>query len=129
MNIVDSSGWIEYIADAANADFFEPVIVDSENLFVPTICLYQVFKRALQEFGGERALDAMGIMPLGTIVDLDRQIAVHAAHISNELKLAMADSIILATARACDATLWTQDEHFKGIEGVRCKEKKAKNKS
>ena len=129
MNIVDSSGWIEYIADASNADFFEPAILDSENLFVPTICLYEVFKRVLQEFGEERALDAMGIMSLGTIVDLDRQIAVYAAHISNELKLAMADSIILATARACDATLWTQDEHFKGIEGVRYKEKKGKSKS
>jgi predicted nucleic acid-binding protein len=88
-----------------------------------------VFKRVLQEFGKERALDTMGIMSLGTIVDLDRQIAVHAAHISNELKLAMADSTILATARAFDAAFWTQDEHFNGIEGVRYKEKKAKNKS
>jgi predicted nucleic acid-binding protein len=95
--------------------------------------LYEVFKRVLQEFGEERALDAMGILSLGTIVDLDRQIAVHAAHFSNELKLAMAmamaDSIILATARACDATLWTQDEHSKGIEGVKYKEKKAQNKT
>lgn len=87
-----------------------------------------MFKRVLQEFGEEHALDAMGIMSLGTIVDLDRQIAIHAAQISNEFKLAMADSIILATARAYDATLWTQDEHFKGIEGIRYKEKKAKNK-
>ena len=126
MNIVDLSGWIEYIADDANADFFEPSIVDSENLLVPTICLYEVFKRVLQEFGEERALDAMGIMSLGTIIDLDRQIAVHAAQISNELKLAMADSIILATARAYDAALWTQDEHFKSIEGVKYKEKRFK---
>ena len=129
MNIVDSSGWIEYIADAANADFFEPAIVDSENLSVPTICLYEVFNRVLQEFGEERALDAMGIMSLGTIINLDRQIAVHAAQISNELKLAMADSIILATARACDAILWTQDEHFKGLDGVRYKETRTKNRS
>lgn len=112
------------------SDFFlEPAIVDSENLLVPTICLYEVFKRVLQEFGEERALDARGIMSLATIVDLDRQIAVHAAHIANELEFAMADSIILATARACAATLWAQDEHFKGIERVRYKEKKAKNKS
>ncbi len=126
MNIVDSSGWIEYVADDANANFFEPVIVDSDNLLVPTICLYEVFKRVLQEFGEERALDAMGIMSLGTIIDLDRQIAVHAAQISSELKLAMADSIILATARAYDATLWTQDDHFKGLDGVKYKEKKPK---
>ena len=127
MNIVDSSGWIEYIADDTNANFFELPIIDSERLLVPTICLYEVFKRVLQELGEERALDAMGIMSLGTIIDLDRQIAVHAAQISNELKLAMAESVILATARAYDATLWTQDEHFKDFEGVKYKQKKAKN--
>jgi toxin FitB len=126
MNIVDSSGWIEYIADNANANFFEPPIIDSEKLLVPTICLYEVFKQVLQEFGEERSLDAMGIMSLDTIIDLDRQIAIHAAQISNELKLAMADSIILATARAYDATLSTQDEHFKGIEGIKYKEKRSK---
>jgi toxin FitB len=126
MNIVDSSGWIEYIADDTNANFFEPPIIDSETLLVPTICLYEVFKRVLQQFGEERALDTMGIMSLGTTIDLDRQIAIHAALISNELKLAMADSMILATARAYDATLWTQDEHFKDIEGVKYKQKKAK---
>jgi len=126
MNIVDSSGWIEYIADDTNADFFEPPIIRSEMLLVPTICLYEVFKRVLQELGEERALEAMGIMSLGTIIDLERQIAIHAAQISNELKLAMADSIILATARAYDATLWTQDEHFMDIGGVRYKQKKAK---
>ena len=126
MHIVDSSGWIEYIADDTNANFFEPSIIDSVNLLVPTICLYEVFKRVLQEFGDERALDAMGIMSLGTILDLDRQIAIHAAQISNELKLAMADSIILATARAYEATLWTQDEHFEGIEGIKYKPKKPK---
>ena len=96
-----------------NADFFELLIIDSENLLVPTICVYEVFKLALQEYGEERALDAMGIMPLGTIIDLDRRNAIHAAQISNERKLAMADSIIFATTHAYDATLWTQDEHFK----------------
>ena len=124
MNIVDSSGWIEYVADEGNASFFEPPIVDAENLLVPTSCLYEVFKRVLQELGEERALETMGIMSLGTIIDLDRQIAIHAAQISNELKLAMADSIILATARTHNAILWTQDEHFKDIEGVRYKEKR-----
>jgi predicted nucleic acid-binding protein len=128
MNIVDSSGWIEYVTDNDNANFFEAPITHSDDLLVPTICLYEVFKRVLREFGEERALDAMGVMSLGTIVDLDRQIAVDAAQISNELKLAMADSIILATARAHNAILWTQDEHFKDIEGVKYIEKKLKNK-
>ena len=112
MNIVNSSGWIEYVTDSNNANLFEAPITLLDDLLVPSICLYEVFKRILQEFGEERALDAMGVMPLGTVVDLDRQIAVDADQISNELKLAMADSIILATAWAHTAILWTQDEHF-----------------
>lgn len=102
---MNAAALIEYVVDNANANFFEPSIIDSENLLVPTICLYEVFKRVLQEFGEERALDAVGIMSLGTIVAHDRQIAIRAAQISNELKLAMADSMILATARAYDTTL------------------------
>jgi len=123
MNIVDSSGWIEYLADYENANIFEPAIRDAANLLVPTICMYEVFKRVLQEFGDERALEAIGLMSLGQIVELDRQIAINAALISNELKLAMADSIILATARAYEATLWTQDADFVEIEGVKYVEK------
>jgi len=124
MNLIDSSGWIEYVTDEENADFFDPPINDTENLLVPTICLYEVFKRVLREYGEERALDAAGLLSLGQIVDLDRQTAIIAARISTELKLAMADSIILATAHAYDATLWTQDEHFKDMDGVKYIEKK-----
>ncbi len=126
MNIVDSSGWIEYVTDQNNADFFEKPISHPDNLVIPTICLYEVFKHVLREYGEERALDVMGIMSLGTIVDLDRLIAIQAAQISIELKLAIADSMILATARACNAILWTQDEHFKDIEGVKYVEKNFK---
>ena len=126
MNIVDSSGWIEYITDQENADFFEKPINRPDDLLIPTVCLYEVFKRVLREFDEERALDVMGIMSLGTSVDLDRQIAIHAAHISNELKLAMAESMILSTARIFNAVIWTQDEHFRNIEGVNYIEKKVK---
>ncbi|MDI6770138.1 MAG: type II toxin-antitoxin system VapC family toxin [Anaerolineales bacterium] len=124
MNVIDSSGWIEYVTDEDNADFFDPPINDTENLLVPTICLYEVFKCVLREFGEERALDAMGLMTLGQVIDLDRQAAINAAQISLDLKLGMADSIILATARLYDAVLWTQDEHFEDIEGVKYVEKK-----
>lgn len=119
MNVVDSSGWIEYLIDSPNADFFSSPIRDSEYLIVPTICLYEVFKRVLLKLGDDKALKTIGQMSLGTVVDLDRNIAIQAAQISLELKLAMADSIILATAHTYNATLWTQDEHFKGLEGVR----------
>lgn len=124
MNIVDSSGWIEYVTDQRNADFFEKPINHPDDLLIPTICFYEVFKRILREFGEERALDVVGIMSLGTNVNLDRHIAIHATEISYELKLAMADSIILATAREHNAILWTQDEHFRNIEGVKYIEKK-----
>jgi predicted nucleic acid-binding protein len=124
MNVVDSSGWIEYFINGANANLFASPIQDSESLIVPTICLYEVFKRVLLELGDDKALKTIGQISLGTVVDLDRAIALRAAQISVETKLVMADSIILATARGYNATLWTQDEHFRDLEGVRYIEKK-----
>ena len=118
MNLVDSSGWLEYLTGGGNADFFAPPIRDIARLITPTICLYEVFKRVLAQFGEERALQTVGSMSEGMIIDLNRQLAIDAAILSVELKLAMADSLILATARSYNATLWTQDAHFKEIEGV-----------
>ena len=123
MNVIDSSGWLEYFAGGANASYFAPVIRETETLVVPTICLYEVFKRLLTQRGEEEALQAIGVMSLGIIADLTREIAVQAASISLELQIAMADSVILATTRAYQATLWTQDADFKTIEGVQYIEK------
>jgi predicted nucleic acid-binding protein len=124
MNVVDSSGWIEYFTEGGNADFFSKPIRDVDNLIVPTICIYEVFKRLLAERDEDSALLSVGLMSHGREVELDRNIAIDAAQISRELKLAMSDSIILAAARAHNATLWTQDAHFKGLEGVKYIEKK-----
>jgi predicted nucleic acid-binding protein len=124
MNVVDSSGWVEYFAKRSNARFFIPPVQDLENLLVPSICIYEVFKRLTLDMGEEDALQAVGIMSYGHIIELDRKIAIDAAQIALELKLAMADSIILATAHTNGATLWTQDAHFKGMEGVKFIEKK-----
>jgi predicted nucleic acid-binding protein len=125
MNVIDSSGWLEYLTDGKNADFFAAPIGDAPNLVTPTICLYEVFKRVLVTLGEEKALNVMGTIAFGQTVDLSRDLAIEAARISAELKLAMADSIILATARAYDAALWTQDAHFKGVAGVQYIEKPA----
>ncbi|MEZ4712474.1 MAG: type II toxin-antitoxin system VapC family toxin [Caldilineaceae bacterium] len=119
MNIVDSSGWLEYFADAANADFFAPAIKDLEQLIVPSISLYEVFKRVHQQASEDDALMAIAVMRQGQVVDLDSTLALQAALLSIELKLPMADSIILATARAHQALLWTQDSDFANIDGVR----------
>ena len=125
MNVVDSSGWIEYFTRGENAPFFIPPVRDLENLLVPTVCIYEVFKRLLVERDEDAALLSVGLMSQAREIHLERKIAIDAAHISRELKLAMADSIILATARAHNAILWTQDAHFKGMDGVKYIEKKS----
>lgn len=124
MNVVDSSGWLEYFAGGTNTSFFAPTIKATDLLVVPTICMYEVFKRLLTQRGEEDALQAIGIMSIGILADLTREIAINAAYISAELQIAMADSIILATTRAHNAILWTQDADFKGMEGVQYIEKR-----
>lgn len=124
MNVVDSSGWLEYFADGSNADFFAPAITDEANLVVPTICMFEVFKRLSLQRGKEAALQAMGMLYRGRLAALTDEIALQAALLSLDHKLPFADSIILATARTHQATLWTQDEHFKGLMGVEYIEKK-----
>lgn len=119
MNLVDSSGWLEYFADGPNADFFAPSVEDPERLVVPTISIYEVFKRVLQQADEGSALQAVVVMQQGKMVDLSQPLALRAATLSFQLKLPMADSIILATARSYGATVWTQDVDFEGIEGVR----------
>lgn len=118
MNVVDSSGWLEYFADAPNAEFFAPAIEDTSDLIVPSISVYEVFKKVLQERGEGDALQAVAIMTQGKVVELDTTLALDAARLSVDLKLPMADSMMLAVARMYGATLWTQDADFEGLEGV-----------
>jgi predicted nucleic acid-binding protein len=119
MNLVDSCGWLEYFADGPNADFFAPALEDIEQLLVPSICLFEVFKRVLQHRSESDALRCVGLMRQGRCVELTDEIALGAARLSAGLKLAMADSVILYSARQCQATLWTQDAHFIGLPEVR----------
>ena len=119
MNVVDSSGWLEYLADGSNADFFANSILATADLLVPTLSLYEVFKRVLQQRGEDDALQAVALMQQGTIVELSGSLALSAARISLSDKIPMADSIMLATARAYGATLWSQDSDFENMAGVR----------
>lgn len=121
MNLVDSSGWLEYFAAGPNADFFAPSIENTEQLLVSTINIYEVFKRVLQQRDEHAALQAVAVMEQGQVVDLSSELSLAAAQISHEYKLPMADSIILATARAGKATIWTQDSDFEGLENVKYK--------
>lgn len=118
MNVVDSSAWLEYFADGPNASAFAAPIEATDALVVPTVCVYEVYKRVLQQRDGPLALQAVGIMLQGKVVDLTTDIALAAAGISARHALPMADAVILATSRALHATLWTQDADFASIEGV-----------
>lgn len=124
MNVVDSSGWLEYFAGSENADFFAAAIEDTDHLLVPVICVYEVFKRILQQHGQGTAELRVADLYKGQVVDLTASLALSAARLSHELSLPMADGMILVTAREHNATLWTQDEDFKDLEGVRYIEKK-----
>jgi toxin FitB len=123
MNVIDSCGWLEYFANASNAHYFAPAIQDEEHLLVPTVCLYEVFKRLNQQLGKEAALKGVSHLYRGTFIPLDEEIALQAARLSSEYRLPMADSMLLASAQAHQAVLWTQDEHFKGLPGVEYIEK------
>ena len=118
MNVVDSSGWLEYFADGANADFFAPAIEATDELLVPSLSLFEVFKRVLQQRTEADALRAIALMRQGRVVELSDTLALGAARLSVDLKLPLADSIILHTARVHGATLWTQDAHFETVAGV-----------
>ena len=118
MNVVDSSGWLEYLADSPNAESFAPPIEAVRELVAPTISVLEVFNRVLQQRGEDAALQAVALMRQGRLVDLTFPIALSAAKLGPELRLPLADSVVLATAKMFDAILWTQDVDFPHSEGV-----------
>lgn len=129
MNLVDTSGWVEYFFGEPNADYFTSPVEQTSDLIVPVICLYEVFKKVNLVANEARALQAVAQMKQGSIVDVTEDIALSAALISLKHKLPMADSLIYATARAHGATLWTQDEHFRNLPGVNYKQARTKASS
>jgi toxin FitB len=119
MNVVDSSAWLEYLADGPNAGLFAEPIESLPMLIVPTLSLFEVFKRVNQQRGEDDALRAIAIMEQGQVVDLDQATALEAARLSTLHSIALADSLMLATAHRRRAVLWTQDADFEGLPGVR----------
>ena len=119
LNLVDSSGWIEYFADGPNAGIYAEPLLDTERLVVPTVCLFEVFRVVLRRRGEGDALRAAALMSRGREVPLSSSLALEAARLAQDRGLAMADGIILATAELTGATLWTQDIDFEGFPGVR----------
>ncbi len=124
MNVVDTSAWLEYFGDGPNASEFAQAIEAPEELVVPTLTVFEVFKRTCEIADEASALDAIAVMLQGEVVDLNSALSLDAARISLDTGLAMADSIILATARSSEAVLWTQDAHFEGLVGVEFRPKR-----
>ena len=119
MNLVDSSGWLEYFADGKNASFFAPAIENTKLLLVSSINCYEVFKRIAQQRDENAAMQAIAVMQEGVVVDVTSDLAIVAAKIALDLKLPLADSVILATARMNQAIVWTQDSDFDGVADVK----------
>lgn len=124
MNVVDSSAWLEYVADGPNAACFADSVEGLETHVVPSLTLFEVFDRVAQQRDEGAALQAVTVMQQGTVVDLGLEIAVATARLSLGLKMPMADSVILANARKYDAELWTPDADFDGLERFQYRKRK-----
>ena len=119
MNVVDSSCWLEFFSGSNVGEEVAPVVENLDKLIVPSITIYEVFKKLLHDLDEDRALFAIAHMKQGEVVDLDADLAIVSARIGKELGLPLADSIIYAVSRRRRAILWTQDRHFESLEGVK----------
>lgn len=119
MNVVDSSGWIEYLQDTPRADLFAAAIEDRQALLVPTIALFEVHKVLSRSLPNDLVNRCLDVMRLGRVLDLTDPRAIAAAVVARKHKLAMADAAMYSMAQEFGATFWTQDVAYQGLDGVR----------
>lgn len=118
MIVVDSSGWLEYLTDGPLASEFARRLRQPAAVLTPAVVVYEVYKHARRLRGEEAAIDAVAALRKTTIIPMTEEVALVAADLSIEHKLAMADAIVLATARLNEAEVMTSDADFSGIPGV-----------
>ena len=123
MNVVDSSGWIEFFTAGASGPVFKPVIEQRDQLLVSVINIYEVHKILSHKLPAGAVLSCLDVMRQGRVLDLTDRRAIAAADIAVQHKLAMADAVIYSMAREFDAMLWTQDVDYDGLVGVKFFEK------
>ena len=119
MNVVDSSGWIEYLTDSKRADLFAFPIEQRDQLLVPTVSLFEVQKFLNRNVSAELAKHCLDVMRLGRVLDLTDSRAIAAAKVATQHKLAFADAAMYSMAQEHAATFWTQDVDYEGLPGVR----------
>lgn len=124
MNLVDTSGWLEYLADTKNAKNFAEAIEKTDELIVSSINIYEIYKKILKEKDENTAIQIIGLMKQSKVVDVTSSIAVQAAKLSYEKNIPLADSMIYITAKENDAMVWTQDVDLKNLVGVKYFSKK-----
>ena len=119
MNLVDSSGWIEFFKAGANGPVFKPVIEDRHQLLVPTIALFEVHKVLSRSLPADLVAQCLDVMRLGRVLDLTDRRAIAASQVASRHRLAMADAAMYSLAQEFEATFWTQDVDYQGLDGVR----------
>ena len=119
MNVVDSSGWIEFFRAGANGPVFKPIIEDRARLLIPTIALFEVHRVLSRSLPADLVDRCLDVMRLGRVLDLTDARAIAASHIAAQHKLAMADAAMYAIALEFGASFWTQDVDYQGLPGVR----------
>ena len=119
MVIVDSCGWLEWFTDGRLADKYQRYLADQDNLLVPAIILYEVYKILKREVSEEKALLAVGYMKNSPIIPLDETLALAAADIALQESLAMADAIIVAVSRSHNCTIISSDSDLKNQTNVK----------
>ena len=127
MNLVDSSGWIEYLQDTVRADLFAHAIEERHQLLVPTIALFEVHKVLSRSLPQALVTQCLNVMRLGRVLDLTDKRAIAASQMAARHKLAMADAAMYCMAREFEAMFWTQDVDYQGLDGVRYCAKPDKN--
>ncbi|MBL6956371.1 MAG: type II toxin-antitoxin system VapC family toxin [Chlorobium phaeobacteroides] len=119
MNLVDSSGWIEFFNDGHYASYFLEALRDMDKVIVPTLCYYEVFTYVMRGMSDTEALQVVAFMQQAESVELTDAIAVHAARLSAKHTIRLSPAITLATAQLHHATIWTQDACLKDFPEVK----------
>ena len=118
MNVVDSSGWIEYFIDTVNADNFAQAIEKSALLIVPALSFFEVHRYLSKNTSAAQRDRCLDVMRRGSVVELTTVRAIAASDMALLHKLAMADAVMYSIAREFNATFWTQDVDYQDLPGV-----------
>jgi len=118
VNLVDSSGWIEYLLDTPRAEWFAAAIEQRERLLVPVIALYEVHRVLSRKIPAEALAACLNVMRMGLVLELNDQRAVAASEVAQRHRLAMADAVMYSMALEHQAAFLTQDQDYHGLPGV-----------